>query len=89
MKETLTQSCKVVENVQDAGECQNKELEGTKQQLDTLKKKVKILEGELDTALTSREDHSDALQIETAKLERLTDLIRDIWLELQPRENNA
>jgi len=50
---------------------------------------VKILEGELDTALTSREDHSDALQIETAKLERLTDLIRDIWLELQPRENNA
>ena len=55
------------------------ELEDVKKLHDMTKTKIKILEEELEKALQKVQSREDTINAERKKMERLADLIKEIW----------
>ena len=55
------------------------ELEDVKKLHDMTKTKIKILEEELEKALQKVQSREDTINTERKKMERLADLIKEIW----------
>ena len=55
------------------------ELEDVKKLHDMTKTKIKILEEELEKALQKVQSREDTVNAERKKMERLADLIKEIW----------
>ena len=55
------------------------ELDEVKQLHNMIKTKIKILEEELEKALQKVQSREDTINAERKKMERLADLIKEIW----------
>ena len=68
----------------------SQELQEIKSSQQMLKSKVRILESELDKALTKCKQYEEGQTLEKTKMDRLTDLIKDIWMaEVQVKKQGG
>lgn len=66
------------------------ELEDVKKLHDMTKTKIKILEEELEKALQKVQSREDTINADRKKMERLADLIKEIWQqEVQSQVNGT
>ena len=66
------------------------ELEDVKKLHDMTKTKIKILEEELEKALQKVQSREDTINTDRKKMERLADLIKEIWQqEVQSQVNGT